>query len=416
MAHCLSARSDGKQCLNKPSVQAGTDMNFCRHHQKSTPKDRTTIETKAEDIKEEIKLHPSRKLTVLSGPSLFYYYPNIQGKKILLLGENHTNKYICKENYCESKVDCQLFEVDDWLYQLATHTSQCLDIFVEEAYYDVQTGGAGLNTYAAPLLAIREKFKYTRPKYIKEGKNPLTNTRYHSVDIRNVLEGTSPFVDMAHMAGGGLKYAMGKTPLEFKSKDNMKIILGCLMGCNRNIMAQKMFYAFTMQLFISIEQYNDAKGISEMPYDMDSWVVEKLEEINAYIRKLDTLVNKEISKSLPYIKKDKFCETLLSVYMEYIGENWDKFIHALIMLPMDIYLLLRLFIKYEPSKMSRGPAGCRSELYGENKNVIIYTGGLHTDIYRHFLSKYFTVTPTISQNRSPDQCIELSTPFDFFAI
>lgn len=415
MDRCSFIKDDGKRCLNKPSTREEARRDLCWHHQKSQPIERKVeakVETKYMD---EIKLDPSRKINVISGPSSFYYYPNVIGKKILLLGETHDIKNVCKDNYCAGKTStCNSFEVHDWIYQLALHAPQCLDIFVEEAYYDVQSGGNKLNTYAAPLLAVRDKFKHIKPKYAKEGDVPLSSVRYHNMDIRNFLGVSSPFVEMAHTKGGALKYAMGRVPSEYKSKDSMKTIITCLMGCNRNMVAQKMFYGFVMNLSISIENYKIGKGVADPIYDMEEWSYDKLSEINNYIRQYDIQIQKEMKKVLPYISLEKFCQTLSLVYMNYIGDDWNKFIHILIMLPMDMYVLLRLFIKYVPTKLDRGPINCQSKTYEENKNVIIYAGALHIEIYKDFILKYFVIAPTIGHNKTPEQCIELENPFDFF--
>ena len=61
----------------------------------------------------------SRRIQSLSGPISFYYYPNISGKRILLLGDYHA-----KVNMCSS---AQSPEIQSWLKQLALDAPSCLD-------------------------------------------------------------------------------------------------------------------------------------------------------------------------------------------------------------------------------------------------------------------------------------------------
>ena len=160
-------------------------------------------------------------------------------------------------------------------------------------------------------------------------------------------------------------------------------------------------------------------GPKATPDDYLVFIKNGLKERKKLMKIYHQLIEKEVSKLLPYIDKDKFFGTLIDSYFEPIlsGKiDWvDGVSDAFIMIYMDVYVLSRLFMSFDVSKMERGPIGCRSSQYREIKNVIIYGGADHITLYKTFFNKYFSVDPSISYDTQPRQCIELSEPFDFFA-
>ena len=54
---------------------------------------------------------------------------------------------------------------------------------------------------------------------------------------------------------------------------------------------------------------------------------------------------------------------------------------------MDMYTLSRMFAKFEQSKMNRGPAACRNNLFMTPRNIIFYGGAAHCDNYLNFIEK-----------------------------
>jgi hypothetical protein len=83
---------------------------------------------------------------------------------------------------------------------------------------------------------------------------------------------------------------------------------------------------------------------------------------------------------------------------------------------LDVYLLSRLFIKYDESKMTRGPTYCQTNAYQSSKNCVINVGTQHTMVYRLFLYKVFGATPTIAEeNEDREQpWVEMKDPFDYW--
>lgn len=137
----------------------------------------------------------SRQLQILSGPNLLAFFPDIEGKKILLLGEVHTSRKMCYSKICQKKVnDCYIYRIHEWLYHLSLIAPQCLDIFIEHNYlyehflpdFDkpviikITPGGT-----KSPLEAIRYAFG---PCYTsiaeKKSKCISDKLRYHYIDVR----------------------------------------------------------------------------------------------------------------------------------------------------------------------------------------------------------------------------------------
>ena len=140
-------------------------------------------------------------------------------------------------------------------------------------------------------------------------------------------------------------------------------------------------------------------------------------KMDTYIEKSRKLINKEVLKMDKKIDKKKFLEALLEVYME---SSKDQLFSNLLVLHQDVYFLTRLFMKFEKSKMERGPVGCREEKWEEMRNIIVYAGNAHIRTYVSFFEKYFGKDPHQDFNISSEpeeeykQCIELPYQFDFF--
>ena len=327
----------------------------------------------------------SRRLTVLSGPSTFCYYPNIYGKRILLLGETHSISNICSTGYG--------YEVHDWITDLALSAPQCVDFLLEIGYNIEQKGGNNLNQYSHPIIALRDKFF----DCLKSKENCLPNIRYHYVDARFLLSAglIYPYSLIGARLDAVLNYANYLPPLSID--DAHKIFLYFLDFDHSTSDQAKTFHKFMDRTFIN----------QSLHYNSDKMIL--------YIRQFNSMINKQLSKSLPYFKRELFIKSLISVYTDMIRQaSWKQIYGILLALPMDVYLLSRLFIKFDPAKMERGPVGCRTPEFGQMKNVIIYGGQAHIDIYRLFIFKYFSELPTIYLFSADNQCLTLPTVFDFF--
>jgi hypothetical protein len=132
---------------------------------------------------------------------------------------------------------------------------------------------------------------------------------------------------------------------------------------------------------------------------------------SSYMLNFHKLISKQLSKLDPRIDKKKFLITLLETF---INSNSTLFTNLFI-LPQDVYFLLRLFIKFDLDKMSRGPTNCHDSNNVIINNAIVYAGVYHSMIYQKFIENYFDIKPLIEINQPEDQkCIEFDQPFDFF--
>ena len=99
------------------------------------------------------------------------------------------------------------------------------------------------------------------------------------------------------------------------------------------------------------------------------------------------IIDKELAKMDKSIDKTKMLETLLDAYMKM--QNIYPYFVLIMQIPMDIYFLSRLFIKFDKRKMkTRGPESCRSAKYRQIKNAIMYGGAAHIMIYVTFFNLY----------------------------
>jgi hypothetical protein len=388
---CLTLK--GTQC----SRQAKQGSKYCLQHKNCKQTIKTSIETKTKQRSESKAKHPSRNLTRLSGPSRFTFYPNIHGKRILLLGEIHFNRYICPW-------EAEAYEIHDWLYDLTQDSQKCIDLFVEQSYVPIsskkrnknQTGGLFLDQSTSPLLAIRWMFENE-----KEYSDQL---RYHYVDVREIdyrgyniyvqpYQPRYPFVvldDILHRTKG--KEAQINQVLK-KYQDQKKQIFSYLLTIDQKKSSQDLCNQLLKELH---------EAIGDTSYvDID---------LDIYMQNYNQIINKAFSKIDPIIQRDRFFQILLELYEQM---NDDLF-HVCMYMPMDVYVLCRLFIRFDPNKMNRGPLGCRNLKYQEAKNVIIYGGVAHIDLYASFFEKYFNVRPSIDYNLGINQCIGFDKPFDFW--
>jgi hypothetical protein len=181
--------------------------------------------------------------------------------------------------------------------------------------------------------------------------------------------------------------------IDFYNK-HKKTILSYLMGIDRSQEAYETFREYLFTLF------------ADLPFNMTVILNLNDKYMSLYYKYIDKLLSK-LSSS---IDKDKFLNTLLDIYEK--GRQSD----AVLVIQMDVFFLLRLFITFDQKKLVRGPLGCRDSQYLEIKNAIVYGGGYHIDIYNDFFQLYFQVKPEIFiKQDASNKCINFDQPFDFFS-
>ena len=109
-----------------------------------------------------------------------------------------------------------------------------------------------------------------------------------------------------------------------------------------------------------------------------------------YMKTYFRIINKEKKKLSQGIDQEQFMKTLLNIEVDNVTDNTGISLYVeLLLVTLDLYLLLRLFIQFDLSKMSRGPTHCRSDTYSVPRNVIACTGGHHSLIFIKFFKQFF---------------------------
>src|SRR5437016_863621 len=150
MTQCVCLKEDGRRCTRAAAKRG----RFCWQHQKcrrlagpgkagrpsptiapgistgtlKCPRFLTATKEQLTAIKGAKRQYP-RKLQLLSGPFHFAFFPDLLGKRLLLLGETHSDQGFCSSSQCQQKQP-GCYEVHTWLRDLALEAPNCLDLFV----------------------------------------------------------------------------------------------------------------------------------------------------------------------------------------------------------------------------------------------------------------------------------------------
>lgn len=344
-------------------------------------------ETQPEEISSP--LNP-RQLKALSGPSLFAHYPNINGRNILILGEEHDNLLLCNKSIKDA------YEIHKWLYDLVKTSPECVDIMMEIPYLrekqSLPTALSGPvkeltnNMYPSPLHAIVHQFYECYSK--QKPENCISDKlRLHYIDLRQ----TDADYDVIHY--------LSKTPnipknILSKYLPKQKILYDYIMAYDTSEEARKIYHSF----------FNDIHNFHKHVLDIN--------KLDSFTKTFWEIITKEFNK-LDMSEEDKynFYQTIHNTYIK-IGNLFGL---AGAKIFMDVYALLRMFIKFD-SKKSR--SSCPDTM----KNIIIVTGMNHSEFYMEFFNTYFGQNPDdktfVLMNNllggAVNKCILFEKPFDFF--
>ena len=343
------------------------------------------------------------------------------GKRILLLGERHSNTGICPETFCQEKGEnCHVYEVHKWLGDLAKNAPQCLDIFLETDYllpYSKKSVMAykdnALKKFDNGINAIESQFRQCLTVEAKQKEQCYSDQlRFHYINVRDYIynwgKNEYPITQLYQLKPYFFGQMLKKVDLMYmKEEDNFQkhreIIYSYILGIDRSENAEREFYNYLADLRGQSGMWTPNKDGKVIFYDNS--------DAKKYFKKFFENIDKEASKLNPNINKKKFFDILLDIF---VTESITRPI-MILDVPMDVYFLLRLFIVFDEKKLYRGPVGCRDSEYVEIKNAIVYGGSAHTDIYSLFLQKYFEVEPQIFvEQDAENKCINFESPFDFF--
>jgi hypothetical protein len=328
-----------------------------------------------------------RNLINLSGPQYFAYYPNILGRRVLLLGESHSTQNICPPTQ-------DVYEVQDWLWDLTQHvpSEKCLDIMVEHDYTERVHKPAEvkslvqLKNYSAPLYAIYDKFKPCHTKNIQIKKNCVGHqTRYHFTDPR--------VIDGSHQQLVTIYQSVRRHPeiCQITKKHPFKSIIEYLLGMGKT----------DLKLTQLNNLFEELRILGGLPRTA-------LNGLDLSIQKYHNIIDKLAKKIDPRINAELINQALLSHYMS-LDCSYHVSVLAYVM--FDQYTLFRLFSQYSEATLPRGPSGCQSQI----ENCIIYSGQAHSLTFFYVFKQLFSVLPDLLFDISNmDRCLKLHG-FDFFS-
>lgn len=324
---------------------------------------------------------PSRNLIKLSGVRHFSYFNDILGKKILLLGEYHSNQSFCVKTD-ESKGS---FEIQNWMIDIAKASpgGECIDIFTESPYKSsdewnwpnrlITNGPLDLKNFDSPLRVILAKFKVEQNK----GTFP-DNLRHHNIDSR-IIHFPHPLVVVDNI-GRTKTQQINLARLDLIYKEEKREILAFLLSMNYE--GRSLFHKYLESVF-------NIMGVEYSTLGTEKYLLMYFRTVTKEITKMDTSIDRSL-----------FLKTLLDIYTD----NFDIYT-SILNIPMDLYFLCRIFINFTKSR-----GYCKDQPI---KYVICHTGSNHTKLYKLFLEKYFRVSANI-HTKQKNQCIILGQPFDFY--
>lgn len=359
----------------------------------------------------------SFNLKILSGCTSFCFYPNLNGKRILLLGEVHTNEFLCNKNKNENDVQ----EVHKYISELINNSDQCIDLFIEGNYgnkytssqkfidSNISNNNKDLNQYESGLYAVFDKMNYKTSLNKKH--------RIHNADPRFLYEtvNNKHIKDIFHVNDSFKSSILNffSRLFDFNSKLNLNKFLDDEIKIN--------IIKYLLNLNDDFETFYEIYNV----FNKNISKAELKEYMDLYFK----TVKKELNKCSPEMKH-KIQNLLFEVYYEWEDLN---FYFLLVDSVMDLYILSRLFMTFDKHKMNRGPSNCRDLKYSTVNNAIIYTGTAHTEHYTKFFYKLYNIIPNIYINNIFDSdsdsdsdnanykhissqlsCIKFKKPFNYF--
>lgn len=372
-------------------------------------------------INESIKPNP-RQLNILSGPCLFTYYPNFINRKLLFVDEIHNKRHMF------TQLTPSIYETHRWLYDLCMDAPECVDLFLEIPYihkinpnYDykfiekipMETYNKPLVKFEAPLDAVRQIFSSCYTEKINEKKLCFSNmVRLHYVDIRMTNPIGSPIFEFQNFETNNPNITK-LTQLPTPTIDTITKIFNYIIY-ERNSSDGIIFFTYICDLY------------SQYDYKLTSYKEKYYQYMSEYLR----IRRKRIEKLDPIFNYSSFWESYFNVWIHYITNRMDNSLNPnhsnniysinfnIGQLLIDLYIITRIFTKFDASKMSRGPTGCKNNPV--TKNVIVYAGKDHCEFLAKALSKY---KPNIMPLINSDICWQkgkkshliFDKPFDYFA-
>lgn len=382
-----------------------------------------------------------RSLQTLSGPIQFTFYRNIDGRRILLLGEVHSNSTLCSNPETS-------YSVTEWLYALAETSYDCLDIFCEAFSADKMKKEKYFNFYKAYQYLLPESNKKKEEQKVIEryymqalSKNDPKTYKSQMQHVRQVFENCNMSIGDRVCPISGLRYHLIDARLHIDKNKSLPAVeildFGHVLAADEGLRTR--FFIFINEYHYNIYRYHCG------------FVRDKAHKAiyEDFLKFFDPKLQRQIKNFLPryfenfdkQVKNVNFGERGFSFFQECLYEaqmNCDLisrrkkigvndgslnsmpgeemqactfFLYVFMTVQMDVYFLLRWMRTYNSNK--HPVEGCP---YDVAMNSIFYGGGAHTLTYNEFIKLYYGVLPDIHIfHANYDQCMILPRNFDFFA-
>lgn len=282
-----------------------------------------------------------------------------------------------------NKIDTTCMSIIDYLYLLGNNKN-CIDIFDEswetvynEPQFTPDKGYLGMTRILFKLCRINlcnhlfnsVRFHYTNIRiYMNnpelEQKLKAIEPNISLVDIKNILK-TNPYFTNPSI------------------KKTLKLIIRSENTNKKDVYSNRTFLTlmYIQYLFDNSEYYKKVY--------LDKMDQESLK----YSLEIDNLIKKQFEKSIFYGNAHRFIEAITHIFVnEYLFSNTNVF-DMLETLRMDIYQICRMFVrkdqwkKRESTSVKLPTENCRDSTYP--KNIVSYTGDLHTLFLKKFILHYF---------------------------
>ena len=304
------------------------------------------IKRKELENKQRLSVLLNSKVLSISGPNMIHFFKNINGKKILLFGENHSYTGMCMN--CHTSEGC--YYIQDYIERIIRSSNECIDIFIETKKANI-TRKIGIS----PLIDVRNRVLLLSKR---------DNIRYHVADVRIIGEHIDSILTYLHRNFAKFIHLSVKT--QFDIQNHLREI-----------------YSYAICYTMDDTYYNEAIKIALQILKLTDVLEDfKFKGNRVFMDTFRKIIQKEFQKlSLDY---DKFNNVLIDIYSK-TGSELPGIINNLMNIPMDLYTLLRMFIQFSGNKMSRGPKLCQK--YPTPKNIIFYGGSAVSNfsIYHKFL-------------------------------
>lgn len=347
------------------------------------------------------QLNP-RKLDMLSGPIAFYFYKDVDTRRILLLSDIHFHGTKCNKNK---------YNVIDYVLDLSI--IQDIDFFIEQSF--IVEPITKMTKYASTSI-LSQIINHFEPYYINTKYAYINNLRYHYIDVRSFKLGEKGTLYLFSQISPLNKKLLSNTGYKFNAKyhvNNLKNIILSMMGLS-DLNNFTSFYED-----INVFALNESIYVRNNPskiYSASSHII--YQDIVKYFDIYLPLIQKRQSK-LEYNLNEfnvvfvdliiKRCEMiLLGLDIESLTSiRTYALLQEICNITIHYYSLLRIFGYYNDGSY--------------NKNIIMYCGHNHNKFYNQFIFQYFNIIPDVTIINEiniglmqADQCIKFNEYFDYF--